>query len=121
MIVTGGYMADVPTIRITDTPILQGFQWTYSFAFATGTQMTPTQINLNLFNVYFAIQQGLNKITPTVATFANGLAKITLSAIQTRQMGLGIYKGHIFLEDKISKDVSFFANIEAEVILPIPS
>jgi hypothetical protein len=111
-------MGIIPTVKLTDDPILTGIQWSHSFAFSTSSRMNPVPIDLDLepidldlYNIKFALQQGLNK----------GLARARLTAIQTQQMGKGAYKGQLFLEDKTTGDTSFFAYVEVEVIPTIPS
>lgn len=125
---TGREMGIIPTAKLTDDPILTGIQWSHSFAFSTSSRMNPVPIDLDLepvdldlYNIKFALQQGLNKVTPTITTYSNGLARARLTAIQTQQMGKGAYRGQLFLEDKTTGDTSFFAYVEVEVIPTIPS
>jgi hypothetical protein len=120
-------MAIIKTIKITEDPILIGIQWSHSFAFSTSSQLNPvpvdlvlTPIDLTLYNVKFALQQGSNKVAPTITTYSNGLATARLTAIQTAAMGRGQYQGQLFLENKATLDASFFVYVEVDVIGVIP-
>jgi hypothetical protein len=116
-------MAILKTIKITEDPILIGIQWSHSFAFSTSSQLNPvpvdlvlTPIDLTLYNVKFALQQGSNKITPTITKYSNGLATARLTAIQTAAMGRGQYQGQLYLESIATLDTSFFVYVEVDVV-----
>jgi hypothetical protein len=102
---------------------LIGIQWSHSFTFSTSSQLNPipvdlvlTPIDLDLYNVKLALQQGSNKVTPTITTYANGIATARLSAIQTAAMGRGQHQGQLYLENKITLDTSFFVYVEVDVV-----
>jgi len=109
----------IPLIKITRTPILIGFQWTYGFGFSV--KGSPTRVDLDLFNVKFAFQQGLNKITPTTTIQPEGWVRAELSAGQTQALSKGVYSGQLFLQEKSTGDISYLAKVEVEAIPSIPS
>ena len=41
-------MGIIPTVKLTDDPILTGIQWSHSFAFSTSSRMNPVPIDLDL-------------------------------------------------------------------------
>jgi hypothetical protein len=107
-----------------DTPILIGFQWDYSLQFGTGTRAAPTYLDLDLYDIFFAIAPSATStlsVVPTITKFANGLATYRFTAAQTAAMSAGEWIGHSFLQLKSSDSVSFLAKLEICVINPVPT
>jgi hypothetical protein len=112
------------TLKITETPILIGFQWDSSLVFATGTIAAPTYIDLSLYDIEFAIAPSATStlsIVPTITKLTNGLATFRYTAAQTLAMIAGEYIGHCFLKTITTSEVSFFINLQICVIDPVPT
>ena len=112
------------TLKITETPILIGFQWDSSLVFATGTVASPTYIDLSLYDVEFAIAPSATSsisLVPTITKLSNGLATFRYTAAQTLTMSAGEWVGHCFLKTISSSEISFFMNLEICVLDPVPT
>ena len=112
------------TLKITETPILIGFQWDSSLVFATGTIAIPVYIDLSLYDIEFAIAPNATStlsIVPTITKLSNGLATFRYTAAQTLAMAAGEYIGHCFLKLISSGEISFFINLRICVVDPVPT
>ena len=111
-------------LKITETPILIGFQWDSSLTFATGTVASPTYIDLSLYDVEFAIAPSATStlsIVPTITKLSNGLTTFRYTAAQTLAMSAGDWIGHCFLKKIATGETSFFMNLLICVVDPVPT
>jgi hypothetical protein len=114
----------LPVNKFKNNPILKGFPWRDQFTFATGTLAAPVYLDLDLYDIYFAIAPSLtstNIVSPTITTYDDGLATFEFSDTQTAAMSAGTWVGHSFLSLISDPVPTFKIQLEILVIDPVVS
>jgi hypothetical protein len=114
----------LPVNKFKNNPIFKGFPWRDQFTFATGTLAAPDYLDLDLYDIYFAIAPSLtstNIVIPTITRFEDGLATFEFTDTQTALMSAGTWVGHCFLTLDLDPVPTFKMQLEITIIDPVPT